>query len=267
MTRPSSTAWQGLCLSLCLGLCAPLAQARAPLVRACANQAEMPPFTFVERGNGRIDGSANGKLTGVTVDMLGKIARQHGWQLSVQLMPWLRCLAFVAEGKFQLALDVDRADAGALALSRSYFTVHSMYFYSSRVHPRGLGLQALDQLARHKICGLLGRRFEAYGIDTDKVDLGTTSYEQLIGKLHRGRCDLFIENRETLAGLYLLNPKLADMLTDPTLHSEPVPGLAARELRIAVAPGEGALLRQLDEGLARLLAQGEVDKLLANYLQ
>ena len=248
-----------------LALWLPCVRAQSPTrpVNVCANQAEMPPFTYIER----TAGPTGGAVTGVTIDMLKRIAQPNGWKLSIQLMPWLRCLAFVAEGKFQFALNVEQGEAGKLLLSRSYFTVHSMYFYSSRVHPNGLHLTRIADIQRYKLCGLLGHRFESIGIDTAKVDLGTTSHEQLIGKLHRGRCDLFIENRETLAGLYLLNPKFLAMLTDPTPHSEVLPESPARDLHIAVAPGAQDLLRKLDDGLAALQASKEIDKLLGNYLK
>jgi polar amino acid transport system substrate-binding protein len=117
---------------------------------------------------------------------------------------------------------------------------------------------------------MLGYRFESFGIDSQNVDMGTISYEQLIGKLHRGRCDIFVQTREALAGLYLLNPKLLDMLTDPTFQGVPLPGSPTRKLHIAVSPqvpqGQD-LLRKLNQGLLEMEGHKQIDTLLMNYLK
>lgn len=258
---------RGHVLALTIGLA--MAPAWAEKLLACADQAEMPPFAYAERVNGH----KTADVTGASVDLLRLIGAPLDWQVQVELLPWARCLALVAAHRVQLALNINRADALAsgLLLSQPYFTMHNVYFYSRRARPRGLTLARLEDVRRYHVCGLGGYRFEAYGIATAEVDRGTTAgYEQLIAKLHLGRCDLFIDSRETMAGQYLINPTLRDRLSDGTLVSQPLPGVPTRELYFAVAANDAAsakLLAAVDAGLAQLDKRKDLDKLLARYLQ
>lgn len=238
----------------------------AVTVKTCADQAEIPPFVFAERNGGQ----PSGKVVGATVDLLNLIGAQEGWTVSVQLMPWARCLVLVASSRIDLALNVGRADAeGKLVLSDAYFTMHNVYFYSRRARPQGIKLERLAEVRNYRLCGLGGYRFEAYGIPTSEVDRGTIGYEQLIVKLHLGRCDLFIDSRETMAGQYLINPKLRSLLVDGTLVSQPLPDAPLRPLYFGAAADSAQaarLLKTVNEGLRRLEKTGQLDKLLARYL-
>ncbi|WP_332856068.1 substrate-binding periplasmic protein [Duganella sp. S19_KUP01_CR8] len=249
-------------------LCLATGSACAGTVQVCADQAEMPPFVFAERANGQ----RGGHVVGASVDLLNLIGARYGWTVSVQLLPWARCLALVADHRVDIALNVGQADtAGNLVLSDAYFTMHNVYFYSRRARPQGLKLQQLSDVRHYHLCGLGGYRFEVYGIPTNTVDRGATiGYEQLVGKLHLGRCDLFIDSRETMAGQYLINPKLRSLLVDGTLVSQPLPDSPLRPLYFGVA-ASGAdaakLLQSLNEGLARLAKTKELDKLLVHYME
>jgi len=236
-------------------------------VTACADQAEMPPFTYAERVNGH----KTDRVVGVSVDLLQRVGQSLGWEVQVQLLPWARCLALVAEQRIQIALNVGAADAQGsdLLLSQPIYTLHSVYFYSKRARPDGLSLTGLSDLRRYHLCGLGGHRFEPFGIPSEEVDRGTVGYEALIAKLHAGRCDLFIETREAIGGMYLINPKLRTMLVDGTLISKPLPGAPERALYFAVSRRTETslpMLANLNKGLERAVAHGEVDALLDHYL-
>ena len=268
-TRPpiaKAAMSRGYFLALILSLAA--LPVRAETVMACADQAEMPPFVYAERLNGQ----RTGRIIGASIDLLRRIGQRHGWDVQVELLPWARCLALVADHRVAFALNTSAADARAsgLQVSVPYFTMHNVYFYSRRARPMGLTLARLKDVRRYHVCGLGGYRFEPFGIATDSVDRGTTAgYEQLIAKLHLGRCDLFIDSRETMAGQYLINPHLRALLVDGTLVSQPLPDSPRRALYIAVADGApaSALLAKLNEGLQQLEKTHELDKLLDHYLE
>ncbi len=255
-----------LCAALLSLACLPV---RAEIVQACADQAEMPPFVYAER----INGAKSEHIIGASVDLLRLIGQHNGWDVQVQLLPWARCLALVANHRMQFALNLseDDAKASGLAVSVPYFTMHNVYFYSRRARPQGVTLKHLDDLHHYHVCGLGGYRFETFGIATDTVDRGTTvGYEQLIAKLHLGRCDLFIDSRETMAGQYLINPHLRSMLVDGTLVSQPLPGRPTRPLYIGVATGDArsaGLRKALDTGLEQMEKSHKLESLLEHYLQ
>lgn len=238
--------------------------AQAATLDACADQAELPPFTYAQRG------AAQPAVVGASVDLLRAIGRQQGWDVRVTLMPWARCLAQVADGRIAVALNAGPRDNEGMLLSMSYFTVHNMVYHSRRARPQGLALPTLADARRYHVCGLGGYRFEVFGIDTATVDRGTTGYEQLISKLHLGRCDMFIDSRETMAGQYLVNPRLRTLLVDGTLVGQPLPGVPERTLHFAVSAkgteGE-ALLNSINEGLIKLEKTHEMAKLIDHYLE
>ena len=257
----------GYALALLLTVC--VVPSRAETIQACADKTEMPPFSYAERADGR----KTDQVVGASADLLKQIGHARGWTIQIQLLPWARCLALVASNHMQLAIDIDKADAKAneLLVSEPYFTLHNVYFYSRKAHPQGLMLNALADVQHYRLCGFGGYRFEIFGIETGSVDRGTTEgYEQLIGKLHLGRCDLFIDSRETMAGQYLVNPKLRTLLVDGTLINQPLPGSPTRDLHFAVsasAPKSAALLKALNEGLEELAKTKVMDQLLAHYLE
>ncbi|MBJ7312733.1 substrate-binding periplasmic protein [Rugamonas sp. CCM 8940] len=254
---------------LAISLCLAALPACGAALQACADQAETPPFSYAARVNGH----KGGAVVGASVDLLRLIVARHGWQLEVQLLPWARCLALVADHRVAVALNSSKTDAQAsgLRVSKTYFTLHHVYFYSRRARPRGLTLAHLGDVRQYHLCGLGGYRFEAFGIDTASVDRGATAgYEQLIAKLHLGRCDLFIDSRENMAGQYLINPTLRALLVDGTLVGQPLPDLPTRALYFAVASQDAAatlLLTQLNQGLDELDKTHEMDKLLSHYLE
>ena len=241
-------------------------RAHAETLLACADQAEMPPFVYAERAAGQ----KTARIVGATVDLLRLIGQRHGWDVQVQLLPWARCMALVANHQVALAINVsaDDARAAGLAVSIPYYTIHQLYFYSRRAHPQGLVLKQLAQLSDYHVCGLGGYRFEAYGIATESVDRGATAgFEQLISKVHLGRCDLFIDSRETMAGQYLINPVLRGLLVDGTLVGRPLPGRPTRALYFGLAREDAKLLALLDKGLEELQQEHKIDTLLDHYLQ
>jgi polar amino acid transport system substrate-binding protein len=235
---------------------------------ACADQAEMPPFAF----RARADGRPLERIVGASVDLLRWIGESNRWNVDVQLLPWARCLANVAGQQVQVAINVDKGDAEAngLLVSKPFFTMHHVYFYSRKARPEGIKLRTVDDIHHYRVCGLSGYRFESFGIRTDDVDRGTVGYEELIAKLHIGRCDLFIASRETVGGMYLINPRLRSLLVDGNLVSQPLPWSAEHQLYFAVsatADNAKAMIKQLDMGIDHAEKTGEFQRLLDHYLE
>jgi len=244
------------------------AQAATTPMLACADQAETPPFTFAERH----DGVMSDQVIGASVDLLKEIGRERGWDITVRLLPWARCLQDAASGHYHFVINLGEREAqpSQLLLSEPYFRTHSVYLYSKRIHPKGLELTSLADVHHYRVCGLGGYRFEAFGLNTADVDRGTTySYEQLAVKLHLARCDLVIDSREIIAGMYLINPKLRHVLVDGSLGMAPLPGAPVRDLYFGVpaaAPQAQSLLKALNEGLRQEKKAQRIEQLVDHYL-
>jgi len=241
----------------------------ADTIHACVDQTDLPPFSYTQR----VDGKLTDHIVGASVDLLRQIGVARGWTVEVQSLPWARCLDMVAKNRLQLAINVDTADAQAnkLRISAAYFTLHNVYFYSSKARPQGLTLTDLSELQNYRRCGFLGYHFDLFGVDGNQVDRGMSSgYEQMIAKLHLGRCDLFIDSRETMAGQYMINPKLRSLLVNGTLVIQPLPGQPLRSLHFAVsdsAPHSDQLLKTINTSLDNLDKTKTMDNLVNNYLK
>jgi len=241
-------------------LAAPALAAPVPLL-VCAADAQLPPFTY----------SQHNRTIGMAVDLLARLLKEAGLPAAqVEMLPWRRCLALVQSGRYALALNAATAqvDPAPFLVTEPYVQLNSVYLYSSRYFSSGLSIKQLDDLHRYRVCGLMGHTFESYGLDNAKVDVGAANYPQLIAKLHAGHCDLFLDKREVIAALHLVDTRLKDMLTDGSLQIRPVPEeapvglhfLVSRRIKQAVP-----LRNALDAGIQRLIRNKAMQGLQAPY--
>lgn len=235
-------------------------------LRACISEVDLPPFAYHQANNP--------ELKGYTLDVLQLLLRDSGHQLSrLDRLPWRRCLSQLQQGQYQLALNArsGQFDTSDVLASKPLYQLHYLYFYSRQRFPQGLKLQSPAELPRYRLCSLLGQGYEAFGIDSQQIDSGATSYAALIGKLHNMRCDLFIEAREVIAGHLLLDPSLSGKLQDPKLDEAPLAPLATgNSLHLLINRDSNSKLRlqqTFDEELDNLRNNGTLAKLMMRYLR
>lgn len=235
----------------------------SPSIRICDDGAEWPPYTYYQR----VEGQKTAEVTGYAVEVIRAIFEPRGIAFQVELLPWSRCLAEVETGiNYQMLLNASYSEERAQKyyLSRAFYTTNSYYFYSKRQHPTGLTVPDKASLQNYKVCGILGYNYTAYGV-TEIDDIGVTNYAVLLSKLHAGRCDLFLEKLEIMAGFTVTGE---NYLADPDLGYAPVPETAPAPFYMMFPRTEqGLALRDLvDEGLAELEQTGSLQSLLKKYV-
>jgi polar amino acid transport system substrate-binding protein len=253
------------------GLLASLAAAAAQAagIDACADAAGMPPFIYAA-GSGPQYGEV--EAAGVAVELLKLIAEQSGWQLHIDLLPWSRCMRDASRSRYAIVLNVgpEEAQANQLLVSKPYFQLHGAYLYARQRYPQGLAVTSVAELLASKLCGMGGRRFEAFGIPSERVDRGTTqSFEQLVTKLQLGRCDIVVGTREEVAGMYFKSDRLRAQIADGSLKMEPLPKTRELKLHFGVPeslPNAAALLQSLNDGLIQLERRNTVARLIEQQL-
>jgi polar amino acid transport system substrate-binding protein len=239
----------------------------AEVVRACAADLESPPYLFTKQG-----GDKN-NLVGLAIDVLQQSLKSAGKPLAqIQRLPWLRCLKLTEVGEVDVALNVPTAQIDPLPyrISQPYAVVHSVYVTSRINSPRGLTIRNVEDLNHYRICGLLGTRYDSYGIDTAKVDVGSNSYLSLVNKLVAGHCDLFLEKREIIDALQIRSPELKAAFTSNSLAESLLPEDSPLGLHYAVSrriPNSQALADQLDATIAALQDSRQLEKWTAAYLK
>ncbi|MEJ6000518.1 substrate-binding periplasmic protein [Paucibacter soli] len=241
------------------------AELRQTTVHICDDGAEWPPYTYYKRVNGR----PSAELVGYSVDVITAIFKKAGIAYTLQLLPWLRCQKEVAAGqRYQLALNASHSAERErdYFLSLPYYRTTNYYFYSRSAHPQGLHIEQLADLKRYRVCGLHGYNYATYGLASAEIDSGARNFSAVITKLQRGDCELFLEKYEVLAGFAALGQ---DMLSDPALGRQPVPGMQPTEFHMLVSRQHehGAeLLRLINEGLRELQASQQLRSMLAKYM-
>ncbi|NEX59987.1 substrate-binding periplasmic protein [Noviherbaspirillum galbum] len=233
-------------------------------INACEDIGEWPPYTYLERENGK----PTAKVTGFAVDVLRQIFKDQPAPPGIELLPWARCLKEVQNGsRYQMALNVSYSDerAKTYLLSQPYYLTSSNVFYSRKHHPAGLSIRKLADLQQFRVCGVAGYNYETYGLKPGMVDQGTQNFPSLISKLHAGRCDLFIEKYEVMAGFSAIGQPL---LSDPDLGRATLEGVPPTAFHMAVSrdyPQGEKLVARINDGIASLKASGAMDRMLRRY--
>jgi polar amino acid transport system substrate-binding protein len=262
----------GTLLAAGLAAFAPAARAQPPqlpagtTVKVCDDDAEWPPFTYQERH----DGQKGPRVIGAAVDALARILGAAGVHYTVELLPWTRCLESIKAGTHDMALNASYTDERArdFLMTRPLYALDSDYYYSRRAHPQGMDIHTLADLKRWRVCGLLGYNYATYGLQPQELDLSPPNFALMLRKVSHGRCDLFIEKREVIAGLGLIDPLVHRELANPDIVGEPVPGVEATPFYMIVSratPHGPALQQLLNDGIGRLQASGEMHRIIATY--
>ncbi|MGQ5524345.1 substrate-binding periplasmic protein [Chitinimonas sp. PSY-7] len=237
-------------------------------IRGCISDVPNPPFGFLKPNS-----AAKQEVGGLGVDVLQAALKRSGLEpATISVLPWQRCLRLVEAGSLDIVLNVPTAQVNPAPyfITEPYYTVHSVYFFSTKLHPKGIDIVNLDDLNRHKVCGLLGYSFDGYGLDSSAVDTGSKDYASLIRKLNAGRCDLFIDKKEIIESMYRLDPQLQAQMLATSLVSRSLPEEMPMQFHFAISrrkSGAEELRKQLDTGVAELTQRGEVTKMMTRYLR
>jgi len=244
---------------------APQTPLRGMTVKICEDAGEWPPYTYFER----VGGKPTARVRGFAIDVIDAIFGKAGVSYSVDLLPWVRCQKEIEQGApYHMALNAsyNESRAKTYLLSRAYYRTTNYYFYSRRQHPDGLAIASLADLPKYRVCGLFGYNYETYGLKPGMVDQGARDFPALIAKLHAGRCDLFLEKYEVMAGFSAIGQPF---LADRDLAGKSVPGMAPTEFYMMVSRrGEHAdqLIRLINDGIAELEASRQLERMLKKYI-
>lgn len=234
------------------------------IVRTCGDGAGWPPYTYFKR----VDGEKTKEIMGYDVDVLNAIGAKHGITFTVSMPPWKRCLQQTQKGKrFQIALSASYSQERdkTYLMTRRYYTTTAHYFYSKKTYPDGLILTNREAFIKYKLCGLYGYNYEGFGISNDQLDQGAMTLPAVIKKTHQGRCDLFFERYEILAGFSTIGEKYLD----ETLGHAPVPGKIADDFYMLISrkyEHRQNLKKILDAGFIELERTDQLRQILAKHM-
>jgi polar amino acid transport system substrate-binding protein len=205
---------------------------------------------------------ANPDGTGMSVDIVRAAFKSVGIEVTFEVIPYARLLQEVQAGNyiggFNVAREPSREDAFLWGNEMLFLARAHYYHYRSRL----LEASSAKEL-RHgeKVGVILGYEYgEHFHTNTGISKVWGKRHDQIIRMLQAGRVDSVILFEKTanlfLAEMNLLNEVFAAFPSEPS--------------RIYVAfsrqhPQAGHYLAKLDEGLARIKANGEYQAILKKY--
>jgi polar amino acid transport system substrate-binding protein len=239
----------------------------AQTIGICDGDTEWPPYAYFKR----VDGNKTGEVIGFSIDVVREVLNENGYELTVdKRLPWSRCLRSVNEGKdFQMVINATYSEdrARMFHISEPYYSLQMGYFYSKQAHPDGLDIQNPSDVNRYTICGILGFSYDHEWLDAGRIDQGARTYAQVLEKIRRNRCDLFLEYYDVVAGLSKVGE---DLLAGSDIGWKPLLGVEPDKHYIMVskqfAEG-GKLIEVINNGLAELKASGKLEALKSKSMK
>ncbi|AXE31933.1 hypothetical protein DK842_19755 [Chromobacterium phragmitis] len=263
MRRVPTLDTPALPLAAAMAMAMAMAGAHGQPLRACASDADFPPYVFTASSGE----SGVAQDTGLAINVLQRALRRAGLEpAAVQRLPWKRCREMVAHGQLDIAIDVPtrELDPARFLATDAYATVHHLYFYSRRKHPDAAPLRSPDDLKRFRACGLFGSNLTALGAAPSRQDTGAKNVRSAIAKVAEDRCDVFIEFKEVIDNLSQRDAALRDAINQPGLARAELPGEAPAGLHFEFTPAtkDGVALRQSFNATIRdLTRNGEMERM------
>ncbi|MET0117604.1 MAG: transporter substrate-binding domain-containing protein [Sedimenticola sp.] len=195
---------------LLLGLSAPCANA-GDVIKVCGEP--WPPYLYYEN-----QGEGEQKIVGANLPVFEAISKRTGYEFSFELLPWKRCLDYVANfdhyASFEIAADATRN----AERERLYHIVGPVYeattsiYYSLKKYPSGpvspetgKPVSTIHAMKDFKVCGIHGSNYEGYytrhGWSRDiPIDTGSKDFKSLLLKISNQRCDMMEKQTNIIAG-------------------------------------------------------------------
>jgi len=234
-------------------------------IHVCGDGAGWPPYHFLKREQDE----KTQQVIGYDVDVLKTILDQHDLNLTVDMLPWKRCLQEANMGqRYQIALSssYSKMRDTIYLMTRHYYEIIPHYFYSKRQYSNGLTLRSNKDLLNYKGCGLLGYNYVGFGVSNEIIDTGALNFPQVIKKTHAGHCDYFLARYEIFLGFASIGEKFPN---DPLLGHGKVPGVSPDKFYMLVSRNyvhAKALKDALDTGITELEKAGKLKEILSKYL-
>jgi len=230
--------------------------------------AQWPPFTYYKVDKGK----RTNKIVGFSVDVISEIFKKNDINFTITLLPWKRALKEVKEGEsYQLILNATytKQRQNNYHITRSYYTLSYLAFYSAKKYPSGLVVKNTQYIKdNYKLCGLLGYNYYVNGFTEKEIDKTSLyNYDKLIKVMHHRtqRCDLFIEGYEVFVGFKTIGKNYLD---DEKLKYTRIPNTHPKKFHMLISKNyiySKQLEQIINEGINLMETTGRLNELKVKY--
>ncbi len=215
-----------------------------------------------------INGIPGSDKPGYMIELAQVILKEHGYTVDYQASPWERSLAEVRSGKFDCVVGAYTDDAPDFIFPElSWGEIESTFYVKKGSNWKYDGVKSLMAVKVGTIGGYAySDEFDAYvaaNHNSARVQVvkGNNALENNIKKLLAGRIDTLIESHLVMEAK-LKEMGLANKVEGAGLLAE------ADSMYIACSPAKAQskkIVKWFTEGLKKLRASGELQKILAKY--
>ncbi|WP_066802727.1 substrate-binding periplasmic protein [Moraxella oblonga] len=204
----------------------------------------------------------NGNLTGIDVDVVKAIGAKEGFNVEVVQVAWKNIFTGLEQKQYDIAvagISWTEERAGKYALTNSYFSNPTSLIYKdeSTIKPK-----SLSELGNARVSVLAGSSYEKLLQNASvgkimPVDKGINGFIAMI----RGQADAYIHSNINLRYFQANYP-------DQHLQIQIVenPDEPSAQHVMALNKDNTDLLEKLNNGIAKLKAEGEIDKITNKHL-
>ena len=225
-------------------------------INSCGDGGGWPPYTYE---------TPNNEVVGYDVDILGKIFSKHKLKSRIEMTAWKRCLKLADEGReYQMvpSSSFNKERDKTYLLTRHYYTITPGFFYIAKNFPNGLKIKKVSDFKKYNVCGLLGYNYSSFRVPKEDIETGTRSFDQVVEKTHRERCDLFLARYELFAGFAKMG---TDYIQDYGLKFSSIPGVESEKFHIMISRNyqyAKELKELLDKEISLLDAKGQLQPMV-----
>ena len=243
---------KNLTLALCAGLMAFGVQAQTPKVVTD----NYPPYT-ITGGN---------KVSGVFVEILDASLKKSGGTAQYDVVPWARATAMAESGEVTATVPwFKTAEREAIYIFSDpvISATNKIFIKKGGKVPANLDWKTYADFKPYKFGGVTGywyeEGFKKAGVPLEMV----TKDEQNVQKLAAGRIDAFITDE--LVGWALIKKMLPGKEGEFTTVDKPESVSPLHVIAGKKAAGSAKFIESVNDGLKKIRASGEYDKIAAKY--
>ena len=160
---------------------------RIETIKVCDDSGLWPPYLYIK----------DGKVTGITVDLLDEIGPAMGVEFRIDLINWADCQRLVKDydsrfgNGYVAALNGSKSKkrAAKYILSEPIYTTQTGVFYNSRRYPKGVQVRSKLDLKRFSVCSIEGYNYDLYDLD-EGTFIEADNIETALNLIAAGRCDI-----------------------------------------------------------------------------
>lgn len=240
-------------------------------INMCDDVEEWPPYLFYERGGMQVNKE---ELHGGMIDILNEISKITGFNFTIKLLPWKRCLQEVKQfaklARYEMGVQMSVNEERL----KDYYLIGPIYFsepgywYSKNKYPNGLIIDEVADLRKYKAIGVLGYNYSFWGyINNQGIDTGAHDTENAFKKLALGRGDVFLSDAATPYGYEAIFGK--SMIPQGIVFSRITNADRGTGFFMFVSkdsPRALELVTKINQAIIILNSRGIVDNILKRYL-